>query len=251
MFVTKSRLKTSKSTDSMLNGSSFSNNNHMYFIKERLISPLKNENLNRSQTANLIQNNGDLNQNRILNNRTFKEAHIEISESLQPDSSNINERKIDSQFQEDQIKSQFRMNQLNEAQSQSNEQNKKINSDDNINEQQMLIEWEQINFVDDQHDKIIDNLKFQVDSLTIKMESLTEDDLHLANEFVNQLDGCGKMNLVNSDLLFYLRKRIIGSAFYYIENFVNAKPCRNVFRKIENLRFYKKYPRTLASLILI
>ena len=147
MFVTKSRLKTSKSTDSMLNGSSFSNNNHMFFIKERFSSPLKNENLNRSQTANFIQNNGDLNQNRILNNRTFKEAHIESPESLQPDISiYINERKIESQFQEDQIKSQFRMNQLNEAQSQSNEQHQKINSDENINEQQMLIEWEQINF---------------------------------------------------------------------------------------------------------
>ena len=193
MFVTKSRLITSKSTDSMLNGSSFSNNNHVYFTKERFIFPLKNENLNRSQTANFIQNNV------ILNNRTFKEAHIENPESLQADISNINERKIDSQFQEDQIKSQFRMNQLNETQSQSNEQNQKINSDENINEQQMLIEWEQINFVDDQHDKIIDNLKFQVDSLTIRMEGLTEDDVHLANEFVNQLDGFGKMNLVNID----------------------------------------------------
>ena len=203
MFIAKSRLKTSQSTDSILNATAFPN---VYFLNERINFLKQNENLNRSQTANLTI--GDLSQSKNLNNtKIFKESQIDDQESLKADI--VNNSKIESPSQKDQIKSQsealFRMNQLKETQHLSNEQQQKsnnnninntFNNSDRINEQQIHIEWEQINFVDDQHDKIIDNLKFQVDSLTIKMESLTEDDVDLANEFVNQLDGFGKMNLV-------------------------------------------------------
>ena len=158
----------------------------------------------------MAQNSAELNLSRNINKRTLKESRIDSPDSMKSNTNTKDEQIIENSAQKDQTGSQSeafsRISQLKETQAQQQQQqqqktninNKNLNTSniDDINEQQILIEWEQINFIDDQHDKIIDNLKFQVDSLTLKMESLTEDDAHLAGEFVNQLDGFGKMNLV-------------------------------------------------------
>ena len=239
MFAARTRLKASKSTDSILNVTGFPNSSHLIFLNDRSNFLNQTESLNRSQTANLAQNSAEVNLIRNINKRTFKESRIDSPDSIKSNTNNIDEQILENSAQKDQTGSQSeafsRINQLKETQAQHQQQqqqqktninNKNLNTSniDDINEQQILIEWEQINFIDDQHDKIIDSLKFQVDSLTLKMESLTEDDAHLANEFVNQLDGFGKMNLVKkiSKKIQALSPFIKHKLFLIYKNIINT-----------------------------
>ena len=62
-------------------------------------------------------------------------------------------------------------------------------------------EWEKIVLFDEQNDQMIENLKFQVDSLNMKMENISDEEAHLAKELAAQIDGYSQMNSVCKDFV--------------------------------------------------
>ena len=196
MFVPRTRLKTSHSTDSILKSVNVSD------VQRQAIPPIHprarllnhQDHLNRSLTVNMTQSNGDSDQNTTINSkRSLKESQIDSPNSFASDTSNdiliIEDlsRPSPSKSQSDTL---YMMNQQNSL----NNRNSNVGS----NEQLFNIEWEKIISVDEQNDKMIEHFKFQVDSLTLKIENISEEDAHLANEIVNKIDGFSKLNLVSN-----------------------------------------------------